>query len=125
MRRYAFLAKIVQGGGICPAGGPATTFSSSRMGFHEDGTVKMACSSSKIGVFEDGGGDSWDLALRADGSPSLLGFFDASMLSGFPEDCFMFNPGSTKEPVIKTLLPWGSMLVCTNGRIQKPPKATE
>ena len=36
-----------------------------------------------------------------------LGYIDASILSGFPEDCFTFNPGSTKEPVIKTLLPWG------------------
>lgn len=36
-----------------------------------------------------------------------LGYIDASILSGFPEECFTFNPGSTKEPVIKTLLPWG------------------
>lgn len=36
-----------------------------------------------------------------------IGYIDASILSGFPEDSFSFNPGSTKEPVIKTLLPWG------------------
>lgn len=36
-----------------------------------------------------------------------ISYIDASMLSGFPEEDFEFNPGSTKEPVIKTLLPWG------------------
>lgn len=36
-----------------------------------------------------------------------LGYIDASLLSGFPEDSFTFNPGSTMEPIIKTLLPWG------------------
>ena len=36
-----------------------------------------------------------------------LGYIDASILSGFPEDSFTFNPGSTMEPIIKTLLPWG------------------
>lgn len=36
-----------------------------------------------------------------------LGYIDASILSGFPENEFTFNPGSTMEPIIKTLLPWG------------------
>ena len=36
-----------------------------------------------------------------------LGYIDTSILSGFPEDSFTFNPGSTMEPIIKTLLPWG------------------
>ena len=34
--------------------GPSTTYSSSRMGLNEEGTVKMAWSSSKKGDFEDG-----------------------------------------------------------------------
>ena len=35
-----------------------------------------------------------------------IDYIDASMLSGFPEDSFTFNPGSKNAPVIKTLLPW-------------------
>ena len=43
-----------RGEGFGRLGGPANTYSSSRMGFNEDETVKMAWSSSKKGDYEDG-----------------------------------------------------------------------
>lgn len=36
-----------------------------------------------------------------------IGYIDASVLSGFPESEFTFNPSSKKAPIIKTLIPWG------------------
>ena len=36
-----------------------------------------------------------------------IGYIDASILSGFPESEFTFNPSSKKAPIIKTLIPWG------------------
>ena len=36
-----------------------------------------------------------------------IGYIDASILSGFPEDSFTFNPGSKDTPIISTLIPCG------------------
>ena len=41
------------------------------------------------------------------GLSGCIGYIDASILSGFPEDSFTFNPGSKNTPIISTLIPWG------------------
>ena len=41
------------------------------------------------------------------GLSGCIGYIDASMLSGFPENSFTFNPGSKNSPIISTLIPWG------------------
>jgi len=41
------------------------------------------------------------------GLSGCIGYIDASILSGFPESSFTFNPGSKNAPIISTLIPWG------------------
>lgn len=38
---------------------------------------------------------------------SCISYIDASMLSGFPEESFEFNPISGTEPIAGPLIPWG------------------
>ena len=38
---------------------------------------------------------------------SCISYIDASMLSGFPEESFEFNPISGTEPITGPLIPWG------------------